>query len=946
MRFYENTSIVSENREPQRAYYIPKNEGAYRLLNGKWKFKYYERDIDVEDVISDWSEIDVPSCWQLYGYGYGEPIYPNATYTFAVDPPYVPNENPCGVYEREFEISDVDNDTYIVFEGVCSCLMLYINGNYVGYSQGSHLQAEFKINDYVKQGTNTVTAKVLKWCYGSYLEDQDFLKFNGIFRDVYLLSRPKGHIRDIDITTDHNNINIKFDGQGLVKLFDKDVLLDSKDAEGVVSFTVEKPVLWNAEKPYLYEVVFEYKGEIISQKVGFRKIEISPFGELLINGTAVKLKGINHHDTHPTKGWSVEDEDNLKDLKLMKQLNINTIRTSHYPPTPRFLEMCDELGFYVLLENDLETHGFVFRTPKNSEYDSDNPFWTCNRHEWEEAYFDRVVRTVERDKNHASVIIWSTGNESGYGKHHAKMIDWIHNRDKTRLVHCEDATRIGFPNKADIYSQMYQPLELMEEYAKDMTQKRPYFLCEYSHAMGNGPGDIYDYWQIIYNHPKFIGGCIWEWADHVILDNGVQKYGGDFGDVFSCGRFCADGLVFSDRKFKAGSLEAKAVYQYIKTELNGSKLVVTNLYDFTNLNEYTLKIEIQCDGEIIDTKELVLDLAPKSKAEVELECELPVRCRYGCYVDVRLYNKDDYEVAVCQHDLNILTEYYVNNSGYADITEDEKKIYISGDNFEYIISKCYGSLESMIVNGKQQLKDVVKLTAWRAPTDNDVFIAKEWGPISLHWSLESGEHLNVLFSNIYDCRVCNGTVVIEGSLAGMGCIPFFRYLLVFTFYADGEVNVDLKGNVREGCIWLPRLGFEFKTPYENGEFTYYGMGEYENYVDMCHHATVGMFSSDADSEYVNYVYPQEHGNHTKTKMLQVKDGLRFQTNEKFEFNVSHYNSDNLTQAKHPHELIKDDSTIIRIDYKVSGLGSNACGSPLAELYQLNDKEIHLNFFIK
>ena len=947
MRFYENPAVVYENREPQRAYYIPKNEGAYMLLNGKWKFKYYERDIDVTENITDWAEIDVPSCWQMYGYGIGngEVIYPNATYTFAIDPPYVPNENPCGVYEREFEVKNTENDTYIVFEGVCSCLVLYINGRYVGFSQGSHLQAEFNISDFVNKGTNIITAKVLKWCSGSYLEDQDFLKFNGIFRDVYILSRPKGHIKDIDITTKENDINIKFQGQAVVKLYDNGTLLETKEAKDFVSFTVCNPVLWNAEKPYLYEVIFEYKNEIISQKVGFRTVEISSSSELLINGTSVKLKGVNHHDTHLTKGWSVDFEDDLNDLKLMKKLNINTIRTSHYPPHPRFLELCDELGFYVILENDLETHGFVFRSPDFAAYDSDNPFWTCNRPEWEESYMERIVRTVERDKNHASVIIWSTGNESGYGKHHAKMVDFIHERDKTRPVHCEDATRIGFPNNVDIHSQMYQSLEDMKKYAENNEDKRPYFQCEYSHAMGNGPGDIYDYWKLIYSNPKFIGGCIWEWADHAILEDGILKYGGDFNDVFSSGRFCVDGLVFADRSLKAGSLEAKAVYQYIRTGLSGTKLYVTNLYDFTNLNEYTLKIEITADGRIVSEKELVLDLAPKATAEVVLDAKVPEGFKYGCYVNIRLYDKNGYETALCQHELDASAPCRIPDSDFADITEDAKKIYIKGESFEYVISKLHGNFESMIVNGKEQLKDVVKLTAWRAPTDNDVFIARKWGPLTRHMSYERGENLNVLCSNVYECRIDGNTVFVSGCLAGIGRMPFFKYTLVFTFYKNGTVNVDLNGNVRESCVWLPRLGFEFKTPYENDKFTYFGMGEHENYIDMCHHTIVGMFESDADSEYVNYPYPQEHGNHTRAKLLDMKNGLTFTTDSKFEFSVSHYDVHNLTEATHPHELVKDDSTNIRIDYKVSGLGSNACGSELLEEYRLDEKEIHFNFFI-
>jgi len=367
MKHYEDLTHISENREPQRAYYIPENEGAYTLLNGEWNFKFYKRDFDEADVEMEWDKIPVPSCWQLFGYE--NPNYANVRYPFPIDPPFVPSENPMGVYEREFEVKDTSRDTYIVFEGVASCLELYINGEYVGYSQGTHLQAEFDITNFVKCGQNTVTAKVRKWCSGSYLEDQDMFRYNGIFRDVYILSRPKGHIKDIDIRACGNKISVLFEGSAEITLSDNGKVLACGNYDKTAEFTVENPVLWNAEKPYLYTLTFKYQDEIITQKVGFVTYSVGENYEFLVNGVEVKLKGVNHHDSHPQKGWCMSDEDILADLLLMKKLNMNTIRTSHYPPTPKFLDMCDEMGFYVMLENDVELHGFCSRDVGIDKYD-------------------------------------------------------------------------------------------------------------------------------------------------------------------------------------------------------------------------------------------------------------------------------------------------------------------------------------------------------------------------------------------------------------------------------------------------------------------------------------------------------------------------------------------------------------------------------------------------
>ena len=942
MRNYENLNRICENRMKQRAYYIPNN---CTLLNGEWKFKFYPRDIDEEENITAWDKIDVPSCWQARGYE--KPYYTNVQYPHPVDPPYVPDENPLGVYEREFEIKDTQRKHYIVFEGVSSCVSLYINGKYVGYSQGSHLQAEFDISDFVTGGTNTIRAKVLKWCSGSYLEDQDFFRYNGIFRDVYLLSRPEGHIGDIDVRTHGDMIKIAFEGEGEISLYDGDKLLGKKQASANVEFKVENPILWNAEKPHLYRLVFTYKDEVIEVKTGFRTIEISDKYELLINGVSVKLKGINRHDTHRKNGWTQTDAELLEDLKLMKKLNINCIRTSHYPPTPKFVEMCDELGFYVCLETDLEMHGFTQRRcPQISyAYDfQDNMEWINNKPEWKESFVERMQRAYGRDKNHVSVIMWSTGNESGHGTNHRAMIEWLRTMDSERLVHAEDASRSEILDTTDVYSLMYPPIETIEEYAKDENRKQPFFMCEYAHAMGNGPGDAKDYWDVIYKYPKLIGGCIWEWIDHTFVEDGVQKYGGDFGELNHDGNFCSDGLIFSDKSFKAGTLNAKAAYQYIKAELSGNKLKITNLYDFTNLGEYKLKYEIQRDEEIVSAKEVVLDIAPKQTAELELD--LPKDCRMGCYVNVYLYDAEGYETAKIQETADVPATEEKTAKKPAVFSETDKEITAEGEGFSYTFSKLYGTVESMVKNGEEQLRDIMRLSVWRALTDNDRYMTETWGNPHNGGVNDTSMNLWRTFNKVYSCTLEDGKIVTKGSLAGVARISIIQYTITYSVYDDGEISVDFDAAVDKDAEWLPRIGFEFKLPAEKSGFSYFGMGPGENYCDMHWHAAMGLYESTAGDEYVNYVMPQEHGNHTKTKYLAVKDGLTFTAGTEFEFAVSEYDTMALQTAQHTDELKKNGFTNVRIDYKMSGVGSNSCGPKIAEKYRVADKKIKFTFKIK
>ena len=938
MRIYENPQKTSENRMPSRNYYIPGGISEYLLLNGEWKFAYFERDIDVPEKIEKWDTIPVPSCWQLLGYE--NPNYTNINYPFPCDPPYVPDDNPCGVYEREFEVDKKWGRIYFVFEGVSSCAFLNINGRYVGFTQGSHLQAEFDITDFVNEGTNTVSVKVLKWCCGSYLEDQDAFRYNGIFRDCYVLQRPQNHIQDIEMIPDDKNISIKLSGNATLKIFEADKLLVETKFSDEYTYTVENPVLWNAEKPFLYDVILERTGEIITLKAGLRKIEISDKFELLMNGVSVKLHGVNHHDTNKYNGWCQTDDELLTDLKLMKDLNINCVRTAHYPPTPKFIEMCDEVGLYVICETDIETHGFIRRLPNvDYRFDMESNDWPANRPEWKKEHVERMQRMVEYYKNHPSIIMWSTGNESGHGANHIAMISWTKEKDGTRLIHCEDASRKGQIHNADIFSGMYLSLNELERLANSNDINMPVFLCEYSHAMGNGPGDIYEYNEMFDKYPKLIGGCIWEWADHVVTQDGVEKYGGDFeGELTHDGNFCCDGLVFADRSFKAGTLEAKSAYQPIKTTYHDGVLTVYNRLDFTNLDEYEFKYWIEKDGIKDDVIELSLSVSPHSCGTVVVEYT-PCVCKYGATLNTSLM-KDGKEYARAQHILDFIEEEQ-QEEARADYQEDEYNVYFTGNKFSYTFSKHYGTFTSLVVDGEEQLAERPIISAFRAPVDNDRHVKIYWANLNV-WQ---GENLDCAFNKVYNCYVENKRIIVEGSLAGVSRKPFMRHLLYVDVYNSGKINISLQGTIREDAYWLPRLGFDFQLPMTSYNFTYYGRGPLENYCDMCHGTTIGMYDSSAEDEYVNYPYPQEHGNHTDVKLLRIGK-LEFTSLSGFEMNVSKYTSKMLFTANHTDELVEDGKVHLRIDYKVSGVGSHSCGPELAQKYRLQEKEIDFLFEIQ
>ncbi len=931
MRKYERLDLIHENTMAPRSHYIPYDSAEkakkgdktaseyYTLLNGEWDFKYYERDIDCPKKISDWDKITVPSCWQSEGYE--RPYYTNMNYPYPVDPPFVPDDNPVGVYRKVINVDAASSarENYIVFEGVVPCVELFVNGEYVGFSTVSHCTSEFKIN--LKPGENEIIAKVYKRCASSYLEDQDFFRNNGIFRDVYILSRPEGHLFDIEIGFDDKGIY--YDGNYTV--YD----MDMKETD------LSDPVLWNAEKPYLYTVIVEQAGEYIPFKIGLRTQSISKKGELLINGVSVKLKGVNHHDTNPLKGYTMSYEDMKNDLLLMKKLNINTIRTSHYPPQAEFIELCDELGFYVVDEADIETHGFCCRLV-NHGYD-ENPLWPCQNPEWKEAFIDRAARLFERDKNHTCVIMWSLGNESNFGENFVEMSKYIKDRDNgipgtVRLVHYESTYGLQmFGQKdhecVDVVSRMYPTVSDFVEYARKLGEERPLFLCEYSHAMGNGPGDVMDYWNDIYRLPNFIGGCVWEWADHVAPnDKGQLCYGGDFGEIQHDGNFCCDGLVLSDRSFKAGSYEVKYVYQPICAELEGKVLTVLNRADFTDLSEFDFSWNVTADGEVVKEGKLSLCAAPHTTAEAELDFDC-AESKFGTYFNLSVKNAQGEEVAFEQFELSATAD-IPSGDKPADIKVDGEFAVISGSGFTHRFNLHYGFLQE--IGGLTG--SLVKLTGWRAFTDNDMNIKTQWR-ISNYDKLQT---------KVYEAKVEEGKITVSSALSGISREPVFRFTTVYSFFADGRIDVEMDGRFDTRRPYMPRLGFEFTT--DEHDFEYFGYGEGESYIDMHHHAKMGMYRSSAEAEYVDYIMPQEHGNHYNTKLLKI-GGYSFVCKEGMDINVSEYSIDELTNKTHNFELEKDGKVHVRVDYMNSGIGSNSCGPELIKRYQMNHENVHFKFSV-
>lgn len=989
-KYWEDLNVMQVNREKPRAYYIPygNNESAldkkrgqspfYQTLNGSYKFKYYKSVKNVEEGFyaeeadtTSWDDLIVPSCWQVNGYE--KCHYTNVAYPFPCDPPYVPNENPAGAYIREFNISDKwqDKEKYVVFEGVNSCFYLWINGTFVGYSQGSRIPAEFNISPYVKNGRNKMAVLVLKWCDGSYLEDQDLWRFSGIFRDVYLIAREKVHIRDIfnrqKLSSDFKSAFLKceIETTGSIEVCaelknkEGSTVAEGKaviDGKGAIELNIENPVLWHAENPYLYNL-FVYSGEeVLCFGTGFREIKIED-SIFKINGKAVKLKGVNRHDSHPELGQTIPLNHMIEDLMVMKRHNVNTIRTSHYPNDPRFLDLCDKYGFYIVDEADLECHG-VNRV-------GDFHLLTKNP-AWEKAFLDRAERLVERDKNHACVVMWSMGNESGYGVNHIAMAKWTKQRDDSRLTHYEGAAAhyggLTQTECLDVESRMYASTEWIEEYASKEENVKPLYLCEYCHAMGNGPGDLKDYWDVIYKYPKLMGGCVWEWNDHGIKTTNAEgeeyyAYGGDFGDKPNDGNFCLDGLVYPDRKAHTGLLELKKVIAPVKIEaldLKKGEIKVTNLYDFIDLSHMEICWRIEKDGQLVKQGTIHNLNAEPDKSEVlNLEYEIPEKSNGNYYLTLSCLQKWDtawaekgYEISFEQFKLPV-EKVGCNSTNLAyniHVVENEGFVTIEGFDFLYVFDLEAGGFKKISRNYVNMINEIPKFNIWRAPTDNDRNIKNKW--------MDQGYERAV--THVYDAEIINRSeafieIAVNFSLGGYSKLPVLHGEAVWKVDVTGEITLNTKVKVRENALFMPRFGLQFTMPKGTEEVEYFGYGPHENYIDKRQSVKKGKYLTTVDKMFENYLFPQENGSRCGTEWAVISNlqgmGLKITSDSEFSFNAAHYTPEDLTGAAHPYELKKRQETVVNIDYKMSGVGSNSCGPELLPKYRLDEKEFEFRIKI-
>ncbi len=995
-KYWEDPSILQINREPARAHYIPyaDRSGAasgkrarspyYGTLNGSWKFRYYDSVQEVPEGFYEenadrtgWDELLVPSCWQVNGYD--QLHYTNINYPIPCDPPYVPDRNPAGLYEREFEIPAAwaDKEKYVVFEGVNSCFYIWVNGSFVGYSQGSRVPAEFKLTG-IRGGKNRIAVMVLKWCDGTYIEDQDAWRYSGIFRDVYLLARDKAHVRDAflkqQLSEDFGSAELSVDVEAVGAIQLSVVLTDAEgtmisSADSAVSgattikLTVSDPELWNAERPYLYRLYVQAGDETLYFPVGFRKVDIVD-GVFRINGQAVKLKGVNRHDSHPSLGQTIPLNHMIRDLKLMKRHNVNTIRTSHYPNDTRFLDLCDEYGFYVIDEADLECHGIGSGdSAREGEFHR-----LTNDPAWKDAFVDRAVRMVERDKNHACVIIWSMGNESGYGPNHIAMQKWTRIRDGSRPVHYEGAAPhykgSTDTESLDMESRMYASPAEIEAYAQDPANLKPMFLCEYSHAMGNGPGDLHDYWEVIYRYPKLMGGCVWEWTDHGIsteTPEGVPyfAYGGDFGDLPNDGNFCIDGLVTPDRKPHTGLLELKQVIAPVKIEKSDEEegsYLVRNLYDFADLSRTYIQWKLEEDGKIVRQGTIwQLEAGPHQeqlvKPDLGSDDAAPRLLTFSVRVKEETpWAEAGYELTFAQFELGAESP-RVSSDSSASVGRPlnarviGSELALEGADFRYVFDLAGGAFRSLKKHGVEMLAAPTRFAIWRAPTDNDMHVKKQW----------FDEGYDRAETKIYACewkQTGEGVVEIEArfSLGAYIRCPLLHGEAAWTVDGSGQIALAVKATVREGLPYLPRFGLQLTMPKGSEEVEYAGFGPHESYVDKRRSVKKGRYLLTVDDMFESYIHPQENGARNDTEWAIVSNeqgmGLRFESGLPFSFGASHYPAEELTRATHAHLLKKSVETIVHLDYRMSGVGSNSCGPQLADKYRLDKREFAFDLRIK
>ena len=1000
-RYYEDLSVLHENTMPDRAYFIPASKrmdnlvehreesDRMQLLNGTWKFQYFNSIYDVQEPFfekdydtENFDEIQVPSVWQMAGYDTHQ--YTNIRYPFPFDPPYVPQDIPCGTYAHTFVYHKDENapKAFLNFEGVDSCFYVWINGSYVGYSQVSHMTSEFDITDLLRDGENSIAVLVMKWCDGSYLEDQDKFRMSGIFRDVYILKRPKQAISDYHIKTRIEymlakvEIEMKFYSPLNVKISIEDrngavVALGSIAEEGTAVLEIASPELWNTENPYLYKLILETENEVIVDHIALRKIEIKD-QVIYLNGQKIKFRGVNRHDSDPVTGFTISPEQITTDLTLMKQHNFNAIRSSHYPNAPFFYEMCDKYGFMVIDEADIEAHGpFMIYRKEDTDY---NRFKRWNEKiaddpVWEEAIVDRVKLMVERDKNRFCIVMWSMGNESAYGCNFEKALEWTKNFDPDRITQYESARYRNYDeaydySNLDVYSRMYPALSEIQEYL-DKDGSKPFLLVEYCHSMGNGPGDFEDYFQMIQDNDKMCGGFVWEWCDHAIAhgtaENGktIYAYGGDHGEEIHDGNFCMDGLVYPDRTVHTGLLEYKNVYRparVISYDKESGELMLHNYMDFDDLKDYVkISYELTQDGLVISKGKLPeVSVAPHSEGKTNLKINVPENGK--CYLKLIYHLKKELplldeehilgfdEIEVSKDDAKCkLAEKWLQKTAVdseLQVNENDTQIHIKGREFAYTIDKRTALFTEMKFAGREYLNHPMELNIWRAPTDNDMYIKSEW----------KKAHYDKAYTRAYTTEVVQGKhgvkITSHASVVAETVQKILDVTITWKIEAAGKIDADIAVTKDDEFPDLPRFGVRMFLDKKLSAVRYFGMGPQESYCDKHQAASHGLYRADVEDLYEDYIRPQENGSHYDCEYVELNNsryGIVASAEKAFSFNASYYTQEELEKKTHNYELIESDSVVFCVDYALNGIGSNSCGPVVLEQYRFDDVLFRFQF---
>ncbi|MFL5802194.1 MAG: glycoside hydrolase family 2 TIM barrel-domain containing protein [Roseiflexaceae bacterium] len=1013
---WENQHVLHRNRLPARARFTAyPDESSARagasspwelLLNGEWRFHYAAAPAaappdDSAETCDDagWDRLPVPGNWQMYGYG--RPHYTNVRYPFPIDPPRVPSENPTGSYRRPFHMPEAWSGRRLIlrFDGVDSAFEVYLNGRYIGFSKGSRIPAEFDLTGQARTGENLLAVRVYQWSDGSYLEDQDMWWLSGIFRDVTLIAEPPAGLWDLEVDPglheDGGAATLRVraalhpgqaDAYRLeIALLDMagepvagvaagvDIPPGAPDpAEARLSAEVDAPRLWSADDPYLYTLLItlrDQQGEVIAavpQKIGFRRIELKG-AQLLINGKSIKLRGVNRHEHHPELGRALPRETMRADVLLMKQHNINTVRTSHYPPHPHFLDLCDAYGLYVIDEADLECHGLAYAR---------QPYFLSDDPEWRAAYLDRMQRMVERDKNHPCIIMWSLGNESGFGANHEAMAAWGHERDPGRPIHYEGDAH---GKVADVISQMYTGLPMVIAFGQgqgdtgedtwrrpklslEEYRDKPFFLCEYAHAMGNGPGGLSDYWDAIWRYDRLIGGCVWEWLDHGIRrttpdGRAYFAYGGDFGDQPNDGNFVCDGLLFPDRTPSPGLIEYKKVLEPVLVEAldlgdRTARLRVQNRYDFLTLDHVHASWQLTEDGAIIAAGPVALpEIQPGASATIEIPYTLPASLPGAVYhltLRFRLgqptpWAEAGHELAFAQFELPTAAPApAVVLSGMAPIRcdQDDVRLRLAGGETELIFDTARGVIDHWSFAGWPLLAAGPSLSLWRAAIDNEARgggeqVGREWRQRFLHIGQERLD--GFAWEHLSDTAI---RVTVRSSVAPPVYEAAFDCRYTYILLSSGDLLVEVQGTPRgEWPATIPRIGLELTLPGALDRVLWLGRGPGESYADSQQAARFGLWRASVDELCTPYVRPQENGNHTGTRWVALQDargaGLLVVGDPTLEFSAHRFTTEDIDRAEHTYELVPRPTITLHLDYRQNGLGTGSCGPGVMPPYQLH-----------